>query len=331
MTSLRLLIVIMITGVAVMLLVTPYDYELAVWLAGRKVPWFVEVMSESIFELETIGGGDLVVFYAAFCLILYLLSSLLDADCAARPRLFRLQNLVAGRPGAADWLRRNRLRLEFMVVTAFCCSTLMVKTLKWIMARPRPKKVFWGTRPFSEWYEMGPYFLDEGTYRASFPSGHTASAISLIGLAYVLIFSFSDNRHRRSGLIVLGGVLAFVSAMAVARVMTRAHWPTDVSFSIFAGWLLIHILFFYGLRVAGAQNGQGDPGGEICPPPPFRGIRICWYLALFCLALVALAVGLKHYVHGRWPWLVIFSLASLPLLLYAGGKTLEQGLFRREG
>jgi membrane-associated phospholipid phosphatase len=313
-----------------MLLVTPIDYELAVWLAGHKTLWFVDLMSESIFELEMIGGGDLVVFYASVCLALYLLSSLLDADCAARPRLFRLQNFVAGRPGAADWLRRNRLRLEFLVVSTFCCSTLMVKTLKWIMARPRPKKTFWGTRPFNEWFEMGPYFLDEGTYRASFPSGHTASAISLIGLAYVLLFSFSENRHRRSGLIVLVGVFVFASAMAVARVMTRAHWPTDVSFSIFAGWLLIHILFFYGLRVAGIQTTQGDPGGELCPPPPFRGLRICWYLALFCLALVALVVGLKHFVHGRWPWLALFSLASLPLLFYAAGKTFEQGLFRRE-
>ena len=330
MTSIRLLIAIMIASAAAMLCITPLDYELAVWLSGYKVPWFVALMSESIFEFEMLGGGDLVVFYAAVCLVLYLLSSLLDVDCAARPRLFRLQNLAAGRPGRADWLRRNRLRLEFMVVSTFCCSTLMVKTLKWIMARPRPKKVFWGTRPFNEWFEMGPYFLDEGPYRASFPSGHTASAISLIGLAYVLIFSFSDNRHRRSGLIVLGGVLVFVSAMAVARVMTRAHWPTDVSFSIFGGWLLIHILFFYGLRVAGFQDAQADPGGELCPPPPFRGIRICWYLALFCLALVAVVIGLKHFVHGRWPWLALFSLAALPLLFYAAWKAFEQGLFRRE-
>jgi hypothetical protein len=112
--------------------------------------------------------------------------------------------------------------------------------------------------------------------------------------------------------------------------MTRAHWPTDVTFSIFGGWLLIHLLFFYGLRVSGGSAGLAGGSTEFTPPPPFRGIRICWYLSLFCLAVVGLFLGLKHFLHDRWPWLIAWSIASLPLLFYAAVKCYGEGLFRAD-
>ncbi len=318
---------VFLVGALCMLLLAPYDITLCVWLFERKKQWFVDLMSESIFELEMVGGGDLIVLYSGVCLLLYLCASLIDCDCGTSRPLLSLQTKLIAKPGWADWLRRNRLRLEFLVVSIFCSSTLLVKLLKWTMARPRPKKYFSGTRPFFEWWEIGPYFLDEGTYRASFPSGHTASAITLLGLTYVLLYSFADRRHRRSGVLLLFFALLFSLAMAGARVMTRAHWPTDVMFSIFAGWLLIHILFFYGLRLADPGDSRLVSFGELSPPPPFRGIRICWYLSLFCLSLVGLFLGLKHFLADRWPWLILLSIGSLPLLIYAARKSYSEGLF----
>ena len=322
-----LLLGVILSGALCLVLVAPYDIALTAWLYEHKVQWFVDLMSESVFELEMFGGGDLIVFYSVISLLLYLGSSLIDYDCGSRRLLLGMQTRLTARAGLSDWLRRNRLRLEFLVVSTFCCSTLMVKLLKWTMARPRPKKYFWGTRPFYEWWEVGPYFLDEGTYRASFPSGHTASAITLMGLAYVLMFSFQDRRYKRWGVLLLACTVILTLTMAVARVMTRAHWPTDVTFSIFGGWALIHLLFFYGLRVADTTGTTGFSLGELAPPPPFRGIRICWYLSLFCLSLVGLFLGLKHYYHDRWPWLIIFTIGSLPLLVYAGIKSYQEGLF----
>ncbi len=251
MIRISLLLAVLLAGVFSMAVIAPFDIALTSWLYEKKSQGFVDLMSESVFELERFGGGDLIVLYSALCVILYLCSSLIDYDCGGRPLYSGLQNRLLARPGWTDWLRRNRLRLEFLVISIFCCSTLMVKLLKWTMARPRPKKYFWGTRPFNEWWEVGPYFLDEGTYRASFPSGHTASAITLLGLVYVLWFSFEDRRHRRFGTMLFLFTIVFVLAMATARIMTRAHWPTDVTFSIFGGWILIHVLFFYGLKVTG--------------------------------------------------------------------------------
>lgn len=330
MVKFLLLFAVIAIGAVCMALVTPYDIALTTWLYGHKSQWFVDLMSDSMFELEMFGGGDLIVFFSAACLLLYLCSSLIDADCSTRPALNNLQARLRARSGWADWLRRNRLRLEFLVVATFCCSTLMVKLLKWTMARPRPKKYFWGTRPFNEWWEVGPYFLDEGPYRASFPSGHTASAITLMGLVYVLSFSLHDKRYRRLGAALFLFTIAFGLTMAIARIMTRAHWPTDVTFSIFGGWALIHLLFFYGIKVTGGDQSGAYRLAELSPPPPFRGIRICWYLSLFCLALVGLFLGLKHFLHERWPWLIIFSIASVPLLVYAALKSFGEGLFRAD-
>ncbi|MGI9537412.1 MAG: phosphatase PAP2 family protein [Desulfocapsaceae bacterium] len=326
-----LLLAVIVIGAVCMWIVSPYDIDLTTWLYGHKNQWFVDLMSDSMFELETFGGGDLIVFYSAACLLLYLCSSLIDTDCSTWPVLRGLQTSLRTRPGWADWLRRNRLRLEFLVVSAFCCSTLMVKLLKWIMARPRPKKYFWGTRPFYEWWEVGPYFLDEGTYRASFPSGHTASAITLMGLVYVLYFGLYGKRYRRLGVALFLFTIAFALTMATARIMTRAHWPTDVTFSIFGGWALIHLLFFYGIKVDGGGECGAYGLDELSPPPPFRGIRICWYLSLFCLALVGLFLGFKHFLHDRWPWLIVFSILSMPLMIYAAVKSYGEGLFRADG
>ncbi len=330
MAQISLLCAVLVVGAASMAVITPYDIDLTAWLFAQKSQGFVDLMSESMFELERFGGGDLIVWYSVICVVLYLCSSLIDYDCSSRRILNRLQTTLLVRPGLADWLRRNRLRLEFLVVSIFCCSTLMVKLLKWTMARPRPKKYFWGTRPFYEWWEVGPYFLDEGTYRASFPSGHTASAITLMGLVYVLWFSFEKSGRRRLGTVLFLFTAVFVLAMATARVMTRAHWPTDVTFSIFGGWLLIHLLFFYGLRVSGGGAGLASGLTELTPPPPFRGLRICWYLSLFCLAIVGLFLGLKHFLHDRWPWLIVCSITSLPLLFYAAVKCYGEGLFRAD-
>ena len=330
MTQLLLLLTVLVTGAACMVIVAPHDISLTAWLYGHKSQRFVDLMSESMFELEMFGGGDLIVWYSAVSLLLYLCSSLIDTDCSTRPVLNGLQKRLQARSGWADWLRRNRLRLEFLVVSTFCCSTLMVKLLKWTMARPRPKKYFWGTRPFYEWWEVGPYFLDEGTYRASFPSGHTASAITLMGLAYVLCFSLYSKRYRRAGAALLLLTITFALTMAIARIMTRAHWPTDVTFSIFGGWALIHVLFFYGLKVSRGRDSAAYRLAELSSPSPFRGIRICWYLSIFCLALVGLFLGIKHFIHDRWPWMIVFSLLSLPLLIYAGVKSYGEGLFRAD-
>ena len=271
----------------------------------------------SIFELESPGGGDLVVLFFIVTLLLYCLSSCADLPGARWLVIVKTQQWLKRRREFQSFLIRYRLQLEFLVVSAFTTSTLMVKTLKWVMARPRPKKILRGTRDFYEWFEFGPYFLDEGLYRASFPSGHTASAISLIGLAYVLVYSSTDRRWKVAGLFVFGGVVLFALLMATARVMTTAHWPSDVIFSLFGGWLLIHLLFFGYYYPLQLREVRAVPETIETAAPRFRGFMLCWQLSLLCLSAVGVIIGLRHFLNDRWPWLIIISLAGGALGVYS--------------
>jgi membrane-associated phospholipid phosphatase len=324
-----LLAAIVLLAAAAMTVLVPFEIPLTKFISAHRVNWFVELMGDSLFELEQPGGGDLVVIFLIVSVLLYVASSLVDTDCARLPVLSRIQQALLVRPAICDGLRRYRLRLEFLLVSSFCCSILMVKTLKLIMARPRPKHILFGGEPFSNWYEFGPYFLDQGLYRASFPSGHAALAITLIGLAYVVIYSGSWQKRPTRGTLLLLTILLFAAAMATARIMSIAHWPTDVAFSLFGGWLLIHCLFFYGLRVASVHGDSYRYRGQTDIPPAWRAFRLCWYLSLLCVAVATMVLGVRHFFSDRLPWLVLCSLGAVPLFAHAWRRVCREGLFSR--
>ncbi|MBE0582748.1 MAG: phosphatase PAP2 family protein [Desulfofustis sp.] len=326
--SILLAVIVLATAVAMTVLI-PYEIPLTRFISAHRANWFVELMGDSLFELEQPGGGDLVVIFLIISVLLYVASSLIDTDCSRLPIMARLQRALLVRPRICEALRHHRLRLEFLLVSSFCCSILMVKTLKWIMARPRPKRVLFGGESFSNWYEFGPYFLDQGLYRASFPSGHVALAITLIGLAYVITYSGPQQIRPKRGALLLLSILLFAAAMATARIMSIAHWPTDVAFSLFGGWLLIHCLFFCGFQVVVYQGGFYRYRGQFDYPVPWRAFRLCWYLSLGCLATGVMVLGVRHFIFDHWPWLVLLSIAALPVFVYAVRRVRREGLFCR--
>ena len=63
MYPLRTAIIIFSAGALALLFVAPHDLEWITCFADRQVDWFSELMSESLFELEKPGGGDIVVFF----------------------------------------------------------------------------------------------------------------------------------------------------------------------------------------------------------------------------------------------------------------------------
>ena len=121
----------------------------------------------------------------------------------------------------------------------------------------------------------------------------------------------------------MAAVVCFTMAMAIARVMTAAHWPTDVVFSIFGGWLVIHLLFFYFYKFTPACDSHSPGTTGWYTAPPFRGFSICWYLSWICLSCVAIVLGMKHYFNDRWPWLILVCLPAVGLLIYCSKKLVE--------
>ena len=55
--------------------------------------------------------------------------------------------------------------------------------------------------------------------------------------------------------LLIAAAATVAVAVGVSRVFLGAHWPTDVVFSIFGGWLLIGLLGF-GLILASAFKGR---------------------------------------------------------------------------
>ena len=56
-------LIIFFAGVLALLFIAPHDLEWIRYFADHQVAWFTELMSESLFELEKPGGGDIVVLF----------------------------------------------------------------------------------------------------------------------------------------------------------------------------------------------------------------------------------------------------------------------------
>ncbi len=56
MNKLLILVAVILLGVVCMALTTSVDIDLSVYLYEHKRQWFVDLMCESIFELEMAGG-----------------------------------------------------------------------------------------------------------------------------------------------------------------------------------------------------------------------------------------------------------------------------------
>lgn len=105
--------------------------------------------------------------------------------------------------------------LAVAMTLAGICGGVMVNALKVVVSRTRPE--LW----------LGP-FDHAGAMASSFPSGHTVSAFAI---AAVLLFGSRSLPLRITATLLATGV-------AVSRVLSFRHWPSDVLASALIGLLL---------------------------------------------------------------------------------------------
>lgn len=128
----------------------------------------------------------------------------------------------------ADKKMRNKKKTLSRIASALCVhvvlhSALIVNLLKLFVGRPRPITLDSSGDGFVAFFDCSPGLGD-----FSFPSGHTAIAMSLAPLIY-LFYILKDRKN----LILSSSVTVFWAGMvAYGRVIGCAHYLTDTVFSV---------------------------------------------------------------------------------------------------
>jgi membrane-associated phospholipid phosphatase len=265
--------------------ISPVDYEWTVYLIEHRWDPAVTFLRRTVFEGSAVGATDLPIFSLLILIVLYVWASRSRAKSQA----------VLLRP----WL-------GFGLVSTLAAGLGAVHTLKWILGRARPYEVVAGDHlPFTPWYWPGPHFITEGIYRGSFPSGHTAAAFALIALAYALAGDPLLSRGwRLTGWFVGAGSLLFSAAMTVASSMARSHWLSDAVGATGFVWIVVHVLYYWGLRIP--EQRRYWAAHAALPPLPGRWeARFCGLGLLALLGVIAMGFGLRALVLQPVPYLSV--------------------------
>lgn len=118
-------------------------------------------------------------------------------------------------------LARRWPELAWTGLLAGLLATLFVQGFKEILPTPRPASIL----PLNQFHIIGRAFLN-----GSFPSGHTTTAFTFVG---VIILWLSAQWRNRLAL----PLLFFAGLVGLSRMVVGAHWPLDVLGGIVAGWL----------------------------------------------------------------------------------------------
>lgn len=279
---------------AAMAAVTPVDYAWTLYLIDHRWDPAVGFLRRTVFEGDSLGGSDLPIFGLLILFALYAHAT----SRRAPPRL----------AGYRSWL-------GFILVATLAAGLGAVHTLKWIVGRARPYEVVAGSHlPFTPWYAPGPHFITEGVYRGSFPSGHTAAAFAFIALAYALAGDpLLPRRWRLAGWGVGAAALLFSAAMAVASAMARSHWLSDAVAVTGLVWMLVHALYFWGLRVP-EQRRYWRAHGALPQPRGRWELRLCGLGLPVLLGAVAIGFGARALALQEAPYLAVLIPVGVGLI-----------------
>ncbi len=295
-----------ITLIASVLLVmaaaTSVDKSWTLALSRHQLPWLVAFMGDSVFEGESLGANDLVVF-------------LLLVTAAAYYAAWRWPQ--SGKISA--W----RPQTGFILAASLITAVYLVHGLKWVMGRARPDLVLEHQAVFSYWFVFGPYFVTDGIFYGSFPSGHTSQAFILMTGAFALAGDPVAGRPVRAcGWLWGVSALAFSLAMGAARCMTLSHWLSDVLGSMGLGSICMYMLYYKVLRVPD-QRRYAARHGRLPELPPVWEIIFCLYALLGTIGGMALVIGARSVWLGKSPWLAVMVPPGALLVWLAWRKSTE--------
>lgn len=288
-------IILSLISVTALSLLARVDYEWTFWLHDHQIEYWAVFVKQTLFEDGSFGGSDPGIF----------LQLILGAG------------FFFSYPGSRfPRLQRYRPYLGFTIFTSLVTGIGLVHGLKWIIGRARPYLIIDKGLPFSHWYEIGPHQVSDGSYFGSLPSGHTATAILMITLSYIMA---ADRTHSLPIQIMgwIWGVLTLIyaTAMAIGRSMTLHHWLSDGFAVIILDWMAIHLIFFFILKVP-RQVQYIKLHGRYPKLDRYWELQLLWRVLLVVLAIVAAVFGIKAVIFQKAAWLILLLVPAVPLAVY---------------
>ena len=278
-----------------MLLLSRVDYEWTFWLYGNRIESWGEFMAQNLFDDGVFGGSDIGMLVQLILGIGFF--------CSLGSRFPKLQPI--------------RPYLGFALFSALVTGLGLVHSVKLIMGRARPYLVVKKGLPFTHWFEFGPHHISDGNFFGSFPSGHTATTILLITLAYMMV---SDRSHTLQTRILgwIWGILTllFATGMAVGRSMTLHHWISDGIGIILLAWIVIHLIFFTILKVP-QQVQYLKLHGQYPKQVRYWELQLLWRLLILDLTIMAVIFGIKAVFYQKAPGLIALLIPAIPCGYYA--------------
>jgi membrane-associated phospholipid phosphatase len=283
-------------------LVQRYDYRWTLDLYQTAWPWMTDFTGRTLFEGEKFGASDMSIICHVAVVVLYGLS-------------------WRAKPHSA--LYRWRPYLGFYVCSLLIFSVFTVHSLKWSMGRARPSLVVNHGFSYTDWFVFGPQFITQGIYRGSFPSGHTANAFAPMALCYIFALPKDHPRWARVGGVLLAPlILIFTIAMAVGRSMGLAHWISDSLFSFSMGWVSLHVIYYWGLRIP-AQLAYYRAHGLHFSHPKELDAPLCVCSFFILLGAMTLILGLRAFHFQSFPWLFSLSFLGAGLIGVFGRRLIQ--------
>lgn len=168
--------------------------------------------------------------------------------------------LVAGLLLAGVCLLRGQVRASLFVAATMWLTTAATTELKSVFGRERPP------------WQLADHLHNGG----SFPSGHSAAAAALVGVAVVLALTSarSERLRRRWTLLATWCGAIVLVVVAADRLLLGRHYPTD----ILAGFALAAIVtiavgVLTGMVPARRVETKSPDAGQSAGAPPLRDHR----------------------------------------------------------
>lgn len=131
---------------------------------------------------------------------------------------------------------KQLIKVGLVVLFALLFQLILLNFfLKYLAGRPRYRYLMGNaedlsglSESFRAWWEMQPFKYTSGDYHKSWPSGHTATASTVLTLIFASTIVKKKWRYLDLVFFLIG--LTYTIVVAFARIVAGAHFLSDVSF-----------------------------------------------------------------------------------------------------